>query len=54
MESAEDARLSYRKRFRIETFFSGEKRRGFNLHESRIPDPGRSVSKYWKIDSTLT
>ena len=41
MESAEDACLSYGKRFRIETFFSDEKSRGFNLHKSHISEPDR-------------
>lgn len=31
----------YKKRFRIETFFSDEKSRGFNLHKSHLADPTR-------------
>jgi hypothetical protein len=31
----------YQKRFRIETFFSDEKSRGFNLHKSHISNPKR-------------
>ena len=31
----------YRKRFRIETFFSDQKSRGFNLHKSHLRDPER-------------
>jgi len=31
----------YRKRFRIETFFSDQKSRGFHLHKSHISDPVR-------------
>jgi len=31
----------YRKRFRIETFFSDQKSRGFNLHKSHLADPQR-------------
>lgn len=31
----------YQKRFRIETFFSDEKSRGFNLHKSHISNPER-------------
>lgn len=31
----------YRKRFRIETFFSDQKSRGFHLHKSHIADPQR-------------
>lgn len=31
----------YQKRFRIETFFSDEKSRGFNLHKSHIANPQR-------------
>jgi hypothetical protein len=32
--SAEEAIASYQKRFRIETFFSDQKSRGFNIHKS--------------------
>ncbi|HZG68902.1 MAG TPA: IS4 family transposase [Herpetosiphonaceae bacterium] len=31
----------YRKRFRIETFFSDQKGRGFHLHQSHLSDPAR-------------
>ena len=31
----------YRKRFRIETFFSDQKSRGFHLHQSHLSDPAR-------------
>jgi len=41
MTSAEDACQFYGKRFRIETFFSDEKSRGFNLHKSHLSDPER-------------
>ncbi len=41
MNSAADACLYYKKRFKIETFFSDQKSRGFNLHKSHISDPER-------------
>jgi hypothetical protein len=41
MASPEDACGFYAKRFRIETFFSDEKSRGFNLHQSHLSDPAR-------------
>lgn len=41
MESAQDACQWYKKRFRIETFFSDEKSRGFFLHKSHLSDPER-------------
>ena len=31
----------YQKRFRIETFFSDQKSRGFHIHKSHIADPQR-------------
>jgi len=31
----------YQRRFRIETFFSDQKSRGFNLHKSHLSDPSR-------------
>jgi len=31
----------YQKRFKIETFFSDQKSRGFNLHKSHLSDPSR-------------
>lgn len=33
--------LPYKKRFRIETFFSDQKNRGFHLHKSHLSDPKR-------------
>lgn len=41
LEIAEEACYWYRKRFRIETFFSDQKSRGFHLHKSHISDPER-------------
>lgn len=41
MELAEEACYWYGKRFRIETFFSDQKSRGFNLDKSHISDPMR-------------
>ncbi len=41
MESVEEACQFYSKRFRIETFFSDQKSRGFHLHKSHISDPER-------------
>jgi len=41
MELAQEACYWYAKRFRIETFFSDQKSRGFNLHKSHISDPVR-------------
>jgi hypothetical protein len=35
------ARGQYKKRFRIETFFSDQKSRGFHLHKSHLSDPER-------------
>ncbi len=43
MELAEEACFWYRKRFRIETFFSDQKSRGFQLHKSHLADPKRLV-----------
>jgi len=39
--SADEACRLYAKRFRIETFFSDQKSRGFHLHKSHIADPQR-------------
>lgn len=39
--SAEEACRLYGKRFRIETFFSDQKSRGFHLHTSHLSDPRR-------------
>jgi DDE family transposase len=41
MMTAEEACRWYEKRFRIETFFSDQKSRGFHLHKSHISDPQR-------------
>ena len=41
MELAAEACYWYSKRFRIETFFSDQKSRGFNMHKSHISDPDR-------------
>jgi hypothetical protein len=41
MTAAEDACRLYPKRFRIETFFSDQKSRGFHLHKSHLADPQR-------------
>lgn len=36
-------RDGYAKRFRIETFFSDQKSRGFHLHKSHLSDPVRDT-----------
>jgi hypothetical protein len=41
MDTAEEACHYYQKRFRIETFFSDQKSRGFHIHKSHISDPQR-------------
>jgi hypothetical protein len=41
MASAEEACHVYTKRFRIETFFSDQKSRGFHLHKSHLSNPQR-------------
>src|SRR5215510_15552583 len=41
MTVAEQACRVYAKRFRIETFFSDQKSRGFHLHKSPLADPQR-------------
>jgi hypothetical protein len=41
LSSAEEAIQYYKKRFRIETFFSDQKSRGFNIQKSHIEDPQR-------------
>ena len=41
MATAEDACRLYEKRFRIETFFSDQKSRGFHIHQSHISDVQR-------------
>ena len=41
MASADEPCRLYAKRFRIETFFSDQKSRGFHLHKSHISKPQR-------------
>ena len=41
MDATEEACRLYSKRFRIETFFSDQKSRGFHLHKSHLSDPQR-------------
>jgi hypothetical protein len=41
MATAEEACRLYQKRFRIETFFSDQKSRGFHIHKSHISDVHR-------------
>jgi hypothetical protein len=41
IELAAEACFWYTRRFRIETFFSDQKSRGFNLHKSHLSDPVR-------------
>jgi Transposase DDE domain len=41
MDTAEEACRYYQKRFRIETFFSDQKSRGFHIHKSHRADPQR-------------
>jgi Transposase DDE domain len=41
MERAEEAISYYQKRFRVETFFSDQKSRGFHIHKSHLSDPQR-------------
>ena len=41
LATAEEACHFYQKRFRIETFFSDQKSRGFHMHKSHISDPQR-------------
>ena len=41
MELAEQACYCYKKRFKIETFFSDQKSRGFNIHKSHLDNPDR-------------
>jgi len=41
LATAEEACRLYQKRFRIETFFSDQKSRGFRIHQSHISDPQR-------------
>ena len=41
MDLVEEVCHWYQKRFKIETFFSDQKSRGFNLHKSHLSDPDR-------------
>ncbi len=41
LSSIADACRAYRKRFRLETFFSDQKSRGFHIHQSHLADPAR-------------
>lgn len=41
LDLGEEAVQWYRQRFRIETFFSDQKSRGFHLHKSHLRDPDR-------------
>ena len=41
MACAEQAYQFYRRRFYIETFFSDQKSRGFNLHKTHVSEPNR-------------
>ena len=41
MATAEEACRWYEKRFRIETFFSDQKSRGFHIHKSHMSDVQR-------------
>jgi Transposase DDE domain len=41
MDSADEACRLYTKRFRIETFFSDQKSRGFHVHKSHLSEPTR-------------
>jgi hypothetical protein len=41
LEDAYETCRYYRRRFRIETFFSDQKSRGFHIHKSHLADPAR-------------
>ena len=41
LQNAYQACRYYRRRFRIETFFSDQKSRGFHIHKSHLSDPAR-------------
>jgi len=41
IELPQEACFYYKKRFKIETFFSDQKSRGFNIHKSHLSDPDR-------------
>jgi hypothetical protein len=43
MASADEACRVYAKRFRIETFFSDQKSRGFHIHKSHLSTPARRL-----------
>ena len=45
MENPYAACHYYRRRFRIETFFSDQKSRGFHIHKSHLQDPARLRSR---------
>ena len=47
MDTAEEACRSDQTRFRIETFFSGQKNRGFHMQKSHISDPQR-LSRFFE------
>ncbi len=61
LEDAEAACRYYRRRFRIETFFSDQKSRGFHIHKSHLADPDRvcclliaaSLAYIWMIAQGL-
>lgn len=46
LPSIDEACRYYTERFKIETFFSDQKSRGFNLHESHISDPLSDVTAH--------
>jgi Transposase DDE domain len=41
LQNTDQACCFYRRRFRIETFFSDQKGRGFHIHKSHLADPAR-------------
>jgi hypothetical protein len=41
LQDAHQACRTYQRRFRIETFFSDQKSRGFHIYKSRLADPAR-------------
>jgi hypothetical protein len=47
MDAAKEAYRLYAKRFRIETFFSDQKSRGFHLHKSHISEETRLSRLLW-------
>lgn len=57
MGSAQEACAYYRRRFKIETFFSDQKSRGFHLHKTHLSDPKRlsrlmiatCLAAYWIV-----